>query len=125
MVRDVDDALDLGHRVTDRDLDPLLQRRRRHPTALAAARQHDVGDGLFDCDELRLPAVRGDGRVHLLVERRDDRAGDVTGEVRVGHVGLQRGDRGGFGTVRVLHDHAAPVKSSVAPARRSGSSPSG
>jgi hypothetical protein len=71
----------LGNRTRDRDLDPLAEGDGGHPAALAAAAQAQVGGVLLDRDQLRMPAVRGDGRVDLPVDHLDDPLGDVAAEV--------------------------------------------
>jgi len=98
---DVDDIDDLGHRLSDRERDPLAERHGRESTTLATAGESEVGDSLVDGDEVRPTAMKGDLRVDLLFENGDHRAGERARHVALGNRG--RGGRDGR-RVRVQHD---------------------
>ena len=105
MVGDIHDALDLGDRFQNRDLDALRERGRSHPAALATPGETEVRDAPLDRDEIRAAAVRCDRGIDLLLEYCDDPLRDRAREVGFGHVGPA--SLGRQRLVRVLHDHAA------------------
>ncbi len=104
MVGHVDDTVDLGDLLEDRDLDALREGRGCHSATLAPAGEAEVRRAVLDRDEIRAATVRGDRRVDLLLEHRDDALRDRARQVGLGHVGPTglRRER----LVRVLHDHA-------------------
>src|SRR5581483_8893127 len=72
VVGGVDHLGDLGDGAEDRSLDALAQRHGGQRATVAAAAHRDVRGRAFDTHDRRVAAVRGDRRVHLLVEELAD-----------------------------------------------------